>query len=721
VKYFIFFTFIAGYLFAQEEGINVKGKKESYQPTQISGQEARQTAGTLGEPLRVLETLPGVSLPSFLGGEIIIRGANPNSNSYFIDDIPISYPFHYLGLNSVISNYLWDSLVLETGAYSSIYNNAIGGVLALTTKMRITKPEKYLSVSLFSSHVHIESKPSEKHELTTAARVNYMRETYGRLDLVQSGIRLPSYNDIQIKYQYIFDKFHSFQFYNFISNDSFSLDFSENSDNANSLITGGRLAQARGFRTTAFRHTYATKNIQHRLTLIDFYPWEKVNGELGDLKADFTESFGYKSLRQDLDWNISRRGKLKQGTEIRKLEYETKGFTVLETKPEKITLNPFNTNDPDYKQRSISESIDAFYYSGYLEYSQNFDKLRFLAGLRYDGVNLVGQSATTPRIRLEYFYSSVFSFFARGGETSRLPLGNELSKKTGNPKLGFEKNISSGLGWRYLPTFLWEMQVEIFDQHLRNLVVRDSSVGEYFVPNLAPDVYGAEPLLAFRPSFFSNTGSGSSQGVEFFLRKKNLSSKVLSWGGWISYTYSETKRRSNQHEPLRDDYSPEENVLFSRWNNSKENIYEFDQRHIFNLVLSFVPKVDWQLGVRWQYRSSFPYTEIIGDDGGKTRNPYNNQRVYFPVYSDNTNAMRLPPYHRLDLRIDRIFPYQWGYMNYYLEFINLYARTNYVERQFKSGRPFSEFNPTFGQDPAILPLRNLTNLPLINFGLEVRF
>ncbi len=719
MKIFIIFLLIFSLSYAQE-GIIVKGKKESYKPVTISNQEARKTPGTLGEPLRVIDTLPGVVIPSFLGGDIVVRGANPNSNAYYIDDLPIFYPFHFLGLNSVISNHIWEDFTLETGAYSSIYANAIGGVIGIVTKERIFEENKSLVSSFFASQIHWEQK-LKGHEITLAGRVNYMRETYGRLNLVEGGIRLPTYNDTQFKYNYIYNPNHSFQIYNLTSNDSFSLDLSQNQDTTNTLVTGAKLASARGFHTAALRHKYSSSLINNRLTFIYYKPWQKVQGELGNLQADYYESFGYFSIRQDLDWSIIRGIKIKQGIELRKLNYISEGFTFYQTNPSKLIANPFEIENPDYLARDINESQTIWNPASYFEIAYSIANWKLFAGIRWEKIFSYSQNSTTPRARIEYFLPQGWSAFVRGGLTSRFPFGNELSQKSGNPRLEFEKNLSSGIGVRKQWSNSLSLQVELFEQKLSNLVVADAYSGEYFLKKLTPEVLEGNSFFEFRKNFFSNSGEGNSAGIEFFLKKSNLTQARSSWGGWISYSYSTTFRNPKIHEPIYENYNEIEKNLFPLWKNSKKIYYDYDQRHIFNLVFQFIPSNNWLFGLRWQYRTSFPYTQILGDDGGDTRNPYSRQRIYFPIYSTEKNTERLPPYHRLDLRFDKIFNYEWGKIIYFLEFINAYARTNYINKQFKSGRPFSEINPTNTLDPAILPIRNFTNLPLINFGIEVIF
>jgi hypothetical protein len=42
------------------------------------------------------------------------------------------------------------------------------------------------------------------------------------------------------------------------------------------------------------------------------------------------------------------------------------------------------------------------------------------------------------------------------------------------------------------------------------------------------------------------------------------------------------------------------------------NPFVFDRRHNFNLVLNYTFCRIWDVGVRWQYGTGFPYTEPTG-------------------------------------------------------------------------------------------------------------
>ncbi|MCP4132850.1 MAG: TonB-dependent receptor, partial [bacterium] len=50
-----------------------------------------------GDSLHLLQTLPGVGGGSYLSTVPIIRGGNPLYDRYYIDDIPVDFPYHYVG------------------------------------------------------------------------------------------------------------------------------------------------------------------------------------------------------------------------------------------------------------------------------------------------------------------------------------------------------------------------------------------------------------------------------------------------------------------------------------------------------------------------------------------------------------------------------------------------------------------------------------------------
>ena len=70
-------------------------------------EDMKEVPGSLGDSISALTSLPGI-IRGFGGffGPLVIRGANPSSNNYFVDDIPMDNPLHsavYIPLLTLIS------------------------------------------------------------------------------------------------------------------------------------------------------------------------------------------------------------------------------------------------------------------------------------------------------------------------------------------------------------------------------------------------------------------------------------------------------------------------------------------------------------------------------------------------------------------------------------------------------------------------------------------
>ena len=79
---------------------------------------------------------------------------------------------------------------------------------------------------------------------------------------------------------------------------------------------------------------------------------------------------------------------------------------------------------------------------------------------------------------------------------------------------------------------------------------------------------------------------------------------------------------------------------------------------------------------------------------------------YNPIYGE-TNSVRVPPFHRLDLRISKSFIYQRWRWGIFLELLNAYNRMNVLD---------VDYNRDYTEE------RNVHQLPLIPYlGLTVEF
>ena len=81
------------------------GEREETEVTRrtISIEEVKRIPGTFGDPLKVIQTLPGAARTPFGTGFLVIRGADPEDSGVYIDGIRVPLIYHLTGTTSILS------------------------------------------------------------------------------------------------------------------------------------------------------------------------------------------------------------------------------------------------------------------------------------------------------------------------------------------------------------------------------------------------------------------------------------------------------------------------------------------------------------------------------------------------------------------------------------------------------------------------------------------
>jgi hypothetical protein len=641
----------------------------------------------------------------------------------------------------VIHNYLIKTIDIYTGAFPANFSNATGGVIEIESTDKVPKATGSASMSILMSQAMYQTPLFDgKGYLAAGGKVGYLDKTIGATGLIPDGIRLPQYNSSNVKFVYAMNQQHSFSFTSLTANDNFVLNAPNKFNNDPTkdpfaAIAGANVAAGQGFRTIGLRHFWTPgDNFTNRITLIYFDPFAKTNVKFGTLEANFIARGPYASIRQDANWKVADFLKIDFGSEYRYYSYNVSGFGIGLTDPNNLSPNPYDTVTPDFEKRDITEKTKIQYANAYSTFRFAYKKLKFEPAIRYDYVSRTKEVVPGPRATISYLQEGFLkgtTFFGGAGEYYRYPFfDGSISKRSGNPYLKFEKARKYGGGIDQQITEEWSIKGEVFKQEFSNLIVQDSYVSEPFGINPDNSQLLKQPLVLNRSLNYSNSGTGWSRGYEVYLKKSNKQNS-REWFGWISYTWSQTFRNSNTYSPYTTEdkaavLSASEQRLRALYPNSRETIYDYDVTHLLSVVFGWRFSDDYQIGGRWFYRTSFPITPIIGDDGGQFKNPANGQIFWNAAYSDNpysanyVNSKRISPYHRLDIRLDKFMNYEWGYMNWYFEIMNLYMRQNELGENFDATRPYSRTNPTPQYDLFLLRQGGRIS-PFFNIGLEVRF
>lgn len=728
--------------------INVTAEKDKTVVSRykVRYDEIKRMPGSFGEALRGLETLPGITPNIGFGGGangIIIRGADAEWNTYLYDDLPINYPFHYDGLTSVVHNDMIKSIDVYTGAYPANYANATGGIVEIETVDKVDRDNGTFQISLWNTTAMVQKQIANgKGYLIVGGKLGYLDRSIGALNLVPDGIRLPRYTDSQIKFVYDISNTQQISVYNITAEDSFAAAFSQyrltDPTDDNAVFAGGNFSVGQRFRTSAVRHTWnPTDKFTNRLTLINYDPSANVNVSLGTIRGRAKELVPYTGIRQDAVFNAFKFLDIDFGTEIRELSFRNFGEQILQADPNNLSPNPFKTTNPDFITQPINLNTKSKYANAYTTLHIKIGNLTITPGARYDYLEISQEGKVGPRGTISYLFPEVgkgLTLFGGSGEYYRYSNGTGSSsfynEDTGNPDLRFEKAVktSAGIEQKINETYL--VKLEGFKNEFSNLVERDNYISRPFGLNPDRRLWLTDPIQFNQAKNFSNRGDGWSHGFEVLLKKSNRPG-TRDWFGWISYTWSQSFRNNNIFKVYDFDTTvrtaDEARLLYSIYNNSKEEYASFDRTHIANIVYGWKFAEDKQIGLRWAYLTSSPVTPVIGDDGGTFKNPANNQTYFSPRFSNSPfsaeygRTKRLTDIHRLDIRFDKFYNFEWGYINWYLEIINVYLRKNVNGEEFENIKPYSINNPSPEETFGTLDTPNGLVIPFFNVGMEVKF
>ena len=120
---------------AEDEIVGVYVRRKHQVTTRtLSAEELRTTPGTMGDPVRAVQSLPGAVRTPFDSGWLIVRGGEPGDTGVYIDGVWVPLVYHLGGFTSVIHPAIVDGLTFMPGGGSVRYGRATAGTVELTTK-----------------------------------------------------------------------------------------------------------------------------------------------------------------------------------------------------------------------------------------------------------------------------------------------------------------------------------------------------------------------------------------------------------------------------------------------------------------------------------------------------------------------------------------------------------------------------------------------------------
>ena len=628
----------------QLKDIEVRAKRDpkTVIKKSIESQEITRIPGTAGDVLRALPVIPGIGVANDFSGALYIRGGSDEDNLYYFDRVPVGYPFHFGGLVSSISSEIIDRIDVYAGGYGAEFGVDSQAVIDIYSQDESTeKLGGKVNLNVLFSEGLLQGKIGQKGYWFAAGRRSYIDLFIGSLSFDTGSITaLPRFWDYQLKAGYDFSEKNQLFFNIFASGDKFALTL--DGENVDTDFRGNTSFES-GFEGAGIHlRSSLTDRLTSYLSLTRSKFLFDVNfGPLLSLNIDAPTY----TLREDITYEINEKHRLESGLILGVEPGEVSGvFSRIPDEGEVEYDIRFVEKEP------IDESVRGQRIEAYLQ--DRFNILPFLSvvyGLRLDYFNRIDEMSLQPRgsIRLELPNTSELQFAY--GIYNQTPIPAQLSSSVGNPELKSSQASHYILELKRQISESTEIKMAAYYKDLVNLVTSDEV------------------------SIFLNQGIGYAQGTEVFLRHRSGD----KFFGWLSYAYTLSKRRDRLDEPYR--------------------FYSFDQTHVTTLAASYNITPTWEIGAKWQYRSGNPYTPVVDAEFlidprflEEIENPEEitptqviQNSIYRPIYGE-TNSARLPPYHRLDIRLSKTFNFKRWNLGIFLEILNTYNRKNLLDYTYNT-------------------------------------
>jgi len=593
----------------------------------ISGATIKQVPLLLGEAdaLKALQLMPGVRAVSEGSSGFSVRGGNPDQNLILLDEAPVYNAGHLLGFFSVFNN----DAIKDVSLYKGDIPAKNGGRLAsvLDIRMKDGNARNFTAsggVGTISSRLTLEGPiASEKTTFLLAGR-----RTYADLFLKMSSDEQIKDNilyfyDVNAKLSHSFSESDRIYFSAYLGKDVVKNHFSE-------IYFGNHTS------TFRWNHVFSPRLFSNLTLLFSNYQYGLAQSDANASGIKWISNMQDYGARLDFNYYPTPAHSISFGAQS----------TLHDILPGEVRPSDNSVFSPVIMQRK-----QALEHGFYIENAQKIGtKLTWRYGLRlsvFQNYDLDAKKSEhsywrlEPRSGLTWMFHPKSSFKASYARTYQYMHLSSNSQSTtpldvwflSSPVVKPQRSDQFSLGWfRHMANNSVDLSIETFYKDMQNTI----DFKDYADLMLNEDL---ESELRF--------GRAYAYGLEFMTRYNRG-----KWTGWLSYTWSRSRRKVNEINNNEWYYSP------------------YDLTHDVSIVASYRLSPRLLLSGNWVFTTGAPVTFPVGR--------FESGNDLIPIYSER-NAERMPDYHRLDVGItwkgkenpQKKWQGEWVFSAY-----NAYARKN---------------------------------------------
>ncbi|MEN9354602.1 MAG: hypothetical protein RL318_1927 [Fibrobacterota bacterium] len=116
------------------KGTRILHRQKEASKQVISGEDARKVVATMGDPMRAVNTLPGVAVESDFSVRPVVRGGKPEETRVFLDGVALLQPWHFTASASVFHPEATGQMELHTGTFPVEGAGSLSGALYVQSR-----------------------------------------------------------------------------------------------------------------------------------------------------------------------------------------------------------------------------------------------------------------------------------------------------------------------------------------------------------------------------------------------------------------------------------------------------------------------------------------------------------------------------------------------------------------------------------------------------------
>lgn len=578
------------------------------------------TVGGQADIAQYLQVLPGVIFTGDQGGQLYIRGGSPIQNKVLLDGMVIYNPFHSIGLFSVFETDIIRNADIFTGGFNADHGGRISSVMDITTR--------------------------DGNKKRMAGKVG--ASTFGANLLLEGPLKKQS-DDGGGSSSFIFSAKNSYLeqsskvFYDYVNKDGLPFNFLD-------LYGKVSINGSNGSKVNLFGFNF-TDRVNYKE--ISNYNWDAYGAGAnfvvipGDSPVLMEGVLAYSSYNMELDeedqaprtsaingFNAGLNFTYFMGKDELKYGLELDGF--------KTDFEFFNETGSRINQQQNTTEIAL-----YGRYKLTAGKFLIEPGLRLQWYVSLSEVSLEPRFAMKYNATDATRFKLAAGLYSQNLISARSDRDVVNLFYGFLSGPDN------LPEEFDGKEVTSKLQKSQHLVIGvEQDITRSFTANLE-GYYKYFPQLTNLNRYKIYNENDAPPGTPDIEKKDFIIEKGRAYGIDLSLKYNKNGFYF---------WGAYSFAFVERYDGEIWYYPHYDRRHNLNILgsYSFGDLNQWEVSLRWNFGSGFPFTQTQGYfeklhfPGGLNSNFITENGTMGIQYAE-LNKGRLPTYHRLDFNVKRLF------------------------------------------------------------------